>query len=129
MPQNVAVIAGQVTCMTIERLTQNGSAVREWTLIIASRGESYKLCTYIQPHLDGEKIFSNWGGETQSLNLKQFSVDVDQYGSSALYLNSTTLEDAGLNTCVVESEPDLHVGLTSSSAQIIVFGKRCHSKC
>src|SRR6218665_982182 len=99
--------------MTMECRTQNGSVVREWTLIRASLGENYKL----QPQVDSEKIFSNWDSGTKS-HLKQFSVDVDQYGSGALYLNTSTLEDAGLYTCVVEMERKL----TRSSAQLIVFG-------
>lgn len=112
MPQNVAVIAGQN--MTMECRTQNGSVVREWALIRASLGENDKL----QPNVDSEKIFSNWDSGIK-LHLKQFSVDVDQNGSGALYLNSTKLEDAGLYTCVVEIEQEL----TSSSAQMIIFGK------
>lgn len=104
--------------MTMECRTQNESVVREWTLIRASLGEHYK----IQPYLDSEKIFSNWDSGTKLGHLHQFSVDVDQYGSGAIYLNSTTLEDAGLYTCVVEMERKL----TRSSAQLIVFGKRSH---
>lgn len=105
-PKNVAVIAGQR--MEMECRTYDGSKVTSW--YYGSTGSSGTPIT----------LAVNIGSKTQfSENISsEFGVDFDANGSGKIYLNSTTIEDAGIYIC----ETEKNFSTVKYSAQLIVFG-------
>lgn len=106
-PKNVAVMAGQR--MDMECRTDNGSKVTAWYYY--SSTASIRTTVTLAANTNSKIQFSP--------NISsQFGVDFDANGSGKIYLNSTSIEDAGIYTCEVEN----NWSTVKYSAQLIVFG-------
>src|SRR6218665_681284 len=95
-PSNTAVTVGKR--MEIRCHVESGLIVREWSIQRTSTSNTQTLFTY-------------WKNRS-SINDAHFGVDVDEFGSGILYVNSTTLDDAGIYSCTIQE------GITQNTAPI-----------
>lgn|SRR6218665_1272204 len=104
-PSNMAVIVGKR--MEMKCQVDGGLIVREWSF--------QRTLT-----LNRKTLYTNWKNRSSIINA-HFGVDVDEFGSGKLYVNSTTLDDAGIYICLmglrqVTMQPHQY------RAHLIVFG-------
>ena|SRR6218665_2355232 len=103
-PSNTAVTVGKR--MEIRCQVDSSLIVREWSIQRTSTSNTQPLYTYRK--------------NRSSITNAHVGVNVDEFGSGILYINSTTLDDAGIYICTIQEgtmQPQKY------RANLIVFSK------